>query len=256
MMKLPTVVFLLVHSPLVGPTTWAPVADALKAAGCEVVMPRLDSPPHIDGTYWSRHARIVAESVAAVPQDTTIIMVGHSGAGPLLPAIREAMHRKVAGYIFFDAGLPRDGASRLDQFDTAAEVKEFRAAAVNGILPRWTDDDLRSSIKDDALRRAFVAELPALPLAVYEEPLPVFKTWPDAPCAYVRTSATYDPFLATARNKGWPARSLDGGHFYMLNEPARAAALLQELAAAILSPKPRKESSSPAEPATTDPGQR
>jgi hypothetical protein len=214
--------------------TWTPVAEALKKAGYDVVVPRLDSPPRIEGSYWDRHARIVAESVRAVPQDRAIILVGHSGAGPLLPAIREAMHRKVAGYIFFDAGLPRDGASRLGLFDTAEEVKAFREAAVNGILPKWTDDDLRTSIKDDALRRAFVAELPALLLAVYEEPLPVFKGWPDAPCGYVRTSATYDPFLAAARKKGWPVRTLDGGHFYMLNEPGRAAALLQELAAAML----------------------
>jgi hypothetical protein len=230
----PTILFLLVHSPLVGPMTWTPVAEALRKAGHEVVVPRLDSPSGIEGYYRDRHARIVAGSVADVPRDRAIILVGHSGAGPLLPAIREAMRRKVAGYVFFDAGLPRDGASRLDLFDTAEEVKAFREAAVNGILPRWTDDDLRASINDDALRRAFVAELPVLPLAVYEEPLPVFKAWPDAPCAYVRTSTTYDPFLAAARKKGWPVRTLDGGHFFMLNEPARAAALLQELAAAML----------------------
>ncbi len=233
-MKLATIVVLLVHSPLVGPTTWAPVADALRTAGYEVIVPRLDSPPGIEGNYWNRHARIVAESVRAVPKDRAIILVGHSGAGPLLPAVSAALHRKVAGYIFFDAGLPRDGASRLDLFDTAGERQEFRAAAVNGILPKWTDDDLRSSITDDALRRVFVAELPALPLAVYEEPLPVFKGWPDAPCGYVRTSATYDPFLETARKKGWPVSRVDGGHFYMLNEPARAAAILKDMVKALL----------------------
>jgi hypothetical protein len=233
MITTPAVLFLLVHSPLVGPTTWTPVAEALRRAGSEVVVPRLDSPPGIKGSYWDRHARIVAESVRAVPKDRAIILVGHSGAGPLLPAITAAMHRKIAGTIFFDAGLPRDGASRLDLFDTAEERQEFRAAAVNGILPQWTDEDLRTAITDDALRRTFVAELPALPLVVYEEPLPVFKGWPDAPCAYVRTSATYDPFLAAARKKGWPVRSLDGGHFYLMNEPERTAALLQELAAAM-----------------------
>jgi hypothetical protein len=236
-MKVPTVLFLLVHSPLVGPMTWAPVAETLKKAGYEVVVPRLDSPPGIEASYWERHARIVAESVRAVPRDRAIILVGHSGAGPLLPAIKEAMHREIAGYIFFDAGLPRDGASRLDLFDTAEEVKAFRDAAKDGVLPKWTDADLRGSIKDDALRRSFVAELPALPLAVYEEPLPVFKGWPDAPCAYVRTSAVYDPFLAAARKLGWPVRTLDGGHFYMLNEPGRAAAILQEVAAGMLPPR-------------------
>lgn len=226
--------FLLVHSPLVGPMTWTPVAEELGKAGHEVVVARLDSPPGIEGTYWERHARSVAESVRSVPKDRAIVLVGHSGAGPLLPAIREAMRRRVAGYLFFDAGLPRDGSCRLDLFDTEEERASFRAAAVNGILPKWTDDDLRAVITDDALRRAFVAELPALPLSVYEEPLPVFKAWPDAPCGYICTSATYDPFLTAARRSGWPVRTLDGGHFYLMNEPARAAALLQEMTAELL----------------------
>ncbi|HKQ96395.1 MAG TPA: alpha/beta fold hydrolase [Candidatus Polarisedimenticolia bacterium] len=246
-MSVPTLIFLLVHSPLVGPTTWTPVAEEIRKSGFEVIVPRLDSPAPISGTYRDRHARIVAEAVAKVPRTSSIVLVGHSGAGPLLPAIREAMHRKVAGYIFFDAGLPLDRASRLDQFDTEAERREFRAAAVNGILPKWTDDDLKDSIKDDTLRRAFVAELPALPLAVYEEPLPVFKGWPDAPCAYVRTSATYDRFLATAKTKGWYALSLDGGHFYMLNEPAETARLLKTMAVFLMAragapPNPRAPS--------------
>ena len=46
----------------------------------------------------------------------------------------------------------------------------------------WTGDELRDAIPDDATRRAFVAELHArgpLPLAVYEEPLPVFDGWPE-----------------------------------------------------------------------------
>lgn len=248
MIKHLAVVFLLIHSPLVGPTTWAPVAQLLKGAGYEVVVPRLESPPGIPEHYWERHASVVAESIAAVPPDRQIILVGHSGAGPLLPALRDAMHRKVAGYIFFDAGLPKNGASRLDQFDTPAEVKEFRDSAVDGVLPKWTEADLHDAITDDTLRKAFVAELPALPLKVYEEPLPVFKGWPDAPCAYVRTSATYDRFLETARRKGWPVRSLDGGHFYMLNEPAKAAAILRELATAMLA-LAKPAANSPAKPA-------
>lgn len=236
MTKTITILFLLVHSPLVGPATWAPAADALRKAGYEVVVPRLDSPAHIDGTYWQRHARIVAASVRDVPKDRAIILVAHSGAGPLVPAIKQAMGRDVAGYIFYDAGLPKDGASRLDQFDTADERKEFRDAAKDGLLPKWTADDLRGAITDDDLRQAFAADLPSLPLAVYEEPLPVFKGWPDAPCGYVRTSATYDPFLKAAREKGWPVKILDAGHFEMLNDSKGAAAILREMAATLLAP--------------------
>ena len=33
-----------------------------------------------------------------------MILAGHSGAGPLLPAIRQATGRAIAGYLFVDAG--------------------------------------------------------------------------------------------------------------------------------------------------------
>jgi hypothetical protein len=72
----------------------------------------------------------VAESVGAVPQDWAIILVGHSGAGPLLPAIRETIHRKVAGYICFDAGLPRDGGHfyMLNELERAAALLQELAS--------------------------------------------------------------------------------------------------------------------------------
>jgi hypothetical protein len=72
--------FLLVHSPVVGPTTWRWVADELRA-GHDVVVPDL------------RHAAaggdvnsvIVAAAAAVPPEWLDVIAVGHSGAGVVLP---------------------------------------------------------------------------------------------------------------------------------------------------------------------------
>ncbi len=104
-----------------------------------------------------------------------LVLVGHSGAGVLLPAVREALGRAVAGYIFVDADIPEDNKSRLDLFQSREDRNSFRRAAQEGMLPTWTEEDLLETIPNPVLRRRFVAELRPLPLAVYEEPIPVFE---------------------------------------------------------------------------------
>src|SRR5437762_1429093 len=81
-------IFVLVHSPLVGPFTWALVADVLKKRGIEVAVPvlRNDQYEHRTGIpYWKQHALVVKNALASYPLDRSLILVGHSGAGPLLP---------------------------------------------------------------------------------------------------------------------------------------------------------------------------
>ena len=148
----------------------------------------------------------------------------------------EIRHRHpAAAYLFVDAGLPAPGASRLSQFPPpAAEAFRRAAAERGGVLHVWTDDELRETIPDAAVRAAFVAELHArgpLPLAVYEELLPVSDGWPDAPCGYLRFGANpaYDAPAAEAHRRGWPVRFIEGDHFHMLVDPPAVAAALLEL---------------------------
>ena len=219
--------FLLIHSPRVGALTWPLVADELRRAGHQVIVPNLFAAPDETLPYWQQHANAVAQAVDAETLAADPILVAHSGAGPLLPAIEQTLKRPIGGSIFADAGLPKNNASRLDLFGFPDEVRQFRESAVDGILPNWTADDLREVIPDDMVRRAFVADLPHLPLAVYEEPLPVFSAWPDTPCAYLHFSAGYDVSALEAQALGWPYTKLDGEHFHMLvDAPAVAAALI------------------------------
>ncbi len=121
--------------------------------------------------------------------------MGHSGAGPRLPAARIKVVHPVAGYVFVDAGLPGpNGASRLDFFESREEAEKFRGRAKDGLSPVWTEwfglkeQDLREIIPDGGPREQFIAELRPLPPTVYEEPLLVFSEWPDAPCGYLKCS--------------------------------------------------------------------
>lgn len=210
----------LIHSPLVGPFTWALVADELRHRGFETVLPVLQT---IKGEtpYWKQHARYVAAAIETLSPDRPVVLVAHSGAGMLLPAIRQATQHTVGGYVFVDAGIPEDGASRLDLFGNKEEADRFRRAAAGGFIPVWAEEDLREIIPDEAIRERFVSELRPLPLAVYEEPVPVFKAWPDAPCAYLSFARTeaYEQPVRRAKELGWAYTEMEGHHFHMLVDP-------------------------------------
>lgn len=222
--------FILVHSPLVGPLTWALVADELSRRGQTALVPALPDARTLTPPYWQAHAEAVAQAARLQPEPEATILVGHSGAGALLPAIRLALRRPVAAYVFVDALIPEPNASRLDLFGIPDQVAGFRQAAVNGLLPVWSADDLREAIPNAPVRERFAAELTPLPLAVYEEPLPVFAGWPDAACAYLLFNrAAYATHWERAQARGWPCAQLPGSHFHLLNDPAAVTDALLKL---------------------------
>jgi hypothetical protein len=229
----------LAHSPLVGPLTWRPVAEELARREITTLVPRLANIATSDSGYWQPHAATAAETLAPAAHKGQLILAGHSGAGPLLPAIRQALGRDVAGYLFVDAAIPEDGKSRLDLFESGEAARALRHAAVDGVLPVWGEEDLRGAIPDDGLRRAFVAELRPVPLAVYEEPIPVFAGWPDAPCGYLRFgfNPAYEAAYQRARDAGWPEIRLEGSHFHMMVEPVAVADALLALVEQLRHPR-------------------
>ena len=92
---MPAGTFVLVHSPLMGPTTWHLVADAMTAKGRQVIVPRLRPTDVIDEPYWSGFAEQVVEAVS--PGLDRVVLVGHSAAGLLLRTLKGEI-RPVLGY--------------------------------------------------------------------------------------------------------------------------------------------------------------
>lgn len=231
--------FALVHSPLVGPSTWSLVAERLRQAGSGAVVPVLHDSEGVAVPYWRQHAESAARALATVPADRPLVLVGHSGAGPLLPAIAQAGRRPIAAYLFVDAGLPHGGLSRLDEMavnDPELAARLRRHLAAGGRFPTWGDADLREVIPDSRLRQGLLAELRPRPLAFFAEPLPQVAGWPDAPCGYLRFSPAYARPAAEAERRGWPYRAFDAGHFHLLVDPAAIADAFSELAQSLLTP--------------------
>lgn len=227
-------VFLLVHSPLAGASTWMRVADGLRQQGQDALVAWLDDcGDNAALPYWQQHAKSGARAVSGLAADRRLILVGHSGAGPLLPAIARAACRPVAGYLFVDAGLPAGRAGRLDLLEQEAPelAAQLRAHLLaSGRYPEWSDEALRASVPDAAIRAQVLSELRPRGLDFWQEPLPEVAGWPDVPCGYLQFTTSYDVPAAQARGLDWPVRRLEGGHFLMMLAPELVAGCLIELA--------------------------
>ena len=205
--------FVLVHSPLVGPSTWKLVANELRARGFPAVVPSLPD-ERAGEPYWRQHAEAVAAQVAdAAPP---LVLVGHSGACPLLPAIGAAVRDPIAAYVLVDGDLPLvpAGGSRLDLLQAAAPAlaDELRALLdKGGAFPTWRDEDLREEIPDRALRASVLAEVHPQPGPFWEERLPAVAGWPDGTsnCSRARRRLPTQS-LTSSRDSGAYARRAQG----------------------------------------------
>jgi hypothetical protein len=218
----------LVHSPLVGPGTWDTLAPAIRLRGHEVAVPDLTGTLASGPPYVGHQVRLVAEVVG----DRRTVLVGHSGAGPLLPAMAEAL-AAVDGCLFLDAGLPAPGSSWFDTAPTELAERLFNLAS-EGWLPPWPDwwgeEALAELLPDDQRRARFVAGCPRLPIAMLEEIRPAHSSWDGSACGYLRLSDGYAEEAARARALEWPVARLPGHHLSVLTDPDLVAETVLELA--------------------------
>ena len=220
-------VFLLIHSPLVSALTWEPTAEHLDALGCKVCVPSISNPIATDTSYFEIHRQQVLEQVSGNPREPYLV-VGHSGAGALLPLLLQSLGDK-ARIVFVDADLPLKGRSRFDLFrDGLAD--NWRGQAEEGNLPvLWAEEELTALITDENLRRRFAGELRPTPIRVYEESIPLNRPDYGTQTGYVLLSNSYSEAYSEAERLGWVLAKRDSTHFHMLNEPQDMAEILCEI---------------------------
>jgi pimeloyl-ACP methyl ester carboxylesterase len=224
----------LVHSPLVGPSTWRPFEDTARAAGLDVVRPDLTGVDDAGRPAWHH---LVDTTVEAVSDRSGLVVIGHSGAGAVLPAIGHRLADRVRTLVFVDAIIPpavgehRASEPFLDFLDDIV---------VDGLLPQWLDwwpPDVGTSLVPsptdlDELR----ADMPRLHRSFYDDPVPVPPDWTSGPCAYLRSSPAYDDELRRAGEFGWPTATTDGSHLSVFTDPAAVFAAVRSLVRRALRP--------------------
>lgn len=240
MVSMPLLVLL--HSPLVGPLTWQPAATSLRASGYQVAVPSLTGVLDTGPPFYRKLAGRVAETIRQANPGRPVILVGHSGAGALLPAAAEAAGMPVGALVFVDAILPHPG---LSWFQTAPPAlgEQLRGLAGDGRLPPWhqwfPQEAVAGLLPEEDLRRRFIGELPRLPLAYFEERAPTVSGWSPARCGYLRLSGAYDGVADEAEGHGWLVVRESADHLAMLTRPATIAGLLDRLISALLDPGPQ-----------------
>jgi hypothetical protein len=216
--------FTLVHSPLVGPLSWSAIQVELRKRGHEVQVPSLVSA----ATSGSWQACVDAAVGGAATGDNAVL-VGHSGAGALLPVIADRIDPRPGRLVFVDAILPPESGERSV---SAPLLQHLRRIETEGRLPPWSEwfgpGIMEELIPDDDLRSAVVADMPKLPLSYFEDVIPVPSGWARTRCRYVLLSEAYREEAAEATSRGWQVCEDLGTHLDILTRPVEIADLLEK----------------------------
>jgi hypothetical protein len=172
--------------------------------------------------------------LATLPANQDLILIPHSNAGLYAPAL--STERRVAGYVFVDAGLPT-ASGRVPLAPAPFFDLLKQKADSSGLLPPWTnwwdEEDIAALFPDAETRERVEREQRQLPLAYFSESLPVPTGWDERPGAFLAFGDTYAADRREATRRAWPSKTLVGGHLHMLVEPDQVARDLIALLAAI-----------------------
>jgi hypothetical protein len=221
--------FVLVHSPLVGPSTWRWVAASMRAAGHDAVVPSMLGFESSGRPYWPAFVQTLTD---ACEGDDPLVLVAHSGAGPLLPAAIATLGDRVDRVVFAEASLPPvDGQAELAP---TWLLDHLRPLSSDGLLPPWSqwwgDGAMATLVPDPARRALLAAELPTLPFDYLEQAVPVAAGWAHRVAPSVLWfSDIFEPDATDAAGRGWRVRRINGGHLHMAVDPDEVATAIVDL---------------------------
>lgn len=213
---------LLVHSPLVGPGTLQPLAGSLAARGFEVLCPDLRG-----AETWSDLAAAAVVAAGAGKAEPNVV-IGHSGAGAIVPAVGAAIGAQ--RIVFVDAVLPPESGNW-----EPVELVRTRLETMGGperVLPAWNTwwnpNMMRRLVPDDSLRSVIEAECRPVPLTLYDSVAKQPVDWSSpGSCVYIRLSGAYVDEIADARARGWAVVERDGHHLDTATRPTEVADLIE-----------------------------
>jgi hypothetical protein len=230
-----TVKLVLLHSPLVGPGTWRLLIPLLRSHGHDVAVADFSAVMAGTGPYYPQ---LVQCARAVIGNSRNYVLIAHSAAGVLIPALAE--QGDAIGAIFVDALLPRPSRSWLDTAP-AELISGLEKLACDGRVPPWhlwwPRDAVKSLVKEAATFEKFAAELNELPFAYFNEVTPASVLAQNFATAYLQLSAGYAAEAAIAERNGWPVRRLSLHHLAMLTHCDEVASEIELLVRRLAVPK-------------------
>jgi nitrite reductase/ring-hydroxylating ferredoxin subunit len=214
---------LLLHSPLVGPTSLQPLADALVSRGHVAIVPDVRG-----ASTWEALASAAVSEAQALGVAPDAVM-GHSGAGAVLPIVGAALGAR--RIVFIDAVVPPESGNW-----TQTDVMRSRLNTMAGadrLLPVWPDwwnpNMMRRLVPDDSLRSAIALECRPVSLDLYDSEAAQPDGWSSAEsCVYIQLSSAYIDEASEAQARAWPVFSNEGHHLDTATRPELVADLVEQ----------------------------
>jgi pimeloyl-ACP methyl ester carboxylesterase len=228
--------YVLVPGFWLGPWAWDEVGAELRASGHDVVAVDLlgsTAQAHVD------------EVLAALNGHEGVVLVGHSGGGPVVAAVAERARGAVSHLVFVDTGPLPDGVPQIDF--TPPEGREWtraRMAAHGGVNPMPTREEFATQgastagLDDTTFARVHERSRPE-PEGVITGGIRRGTPDPALPKTVVACSFTAAdakglidagvPGFAEMGGPEWSFTELPTGHWPMFSEPKALASLLAGL---------------------------
>lgn len=230
--------FVLVHGMWHGSWCWRKVTPPLRAAGHEVhtvTLTGVGERSHLHSPDIDMHTHIQDVVNMLEFEDLHgVILVGHSLAGFMAPAVADRVPERVAHIVNLDGGLPVDGKPIKDLMPDMWDEMRRRAQASGDVwwvppIPEWTF----GVTGDDLIWMR--SKLTPHPLRTWETPLlfssPALRTIPRT-FIHCTEGATPDEIASQARDcaeMGWRSSTLATGHDAMITAPSQLTDLLLTL---------------------------
>ena len=231
--------FLLVHGAWSGGWAWKKLRPLLRARGHDVFSPTLTglgervhlTSPEVD---LALHVEDIL-GVLACEDLRNAILVGHNYSGMVVTGVADRVSERVAGVVYLDAFVPRDGQSMAELVGAQALAARVEAQRSVGdgwrvpptVLPPDTSaDDVAWALPRRAMQPAATFDQ-VLPLTGAVDLLPRSFIY----CTRFSPGDVFRKFAERARTeKGWRLDEIDASHNPHITRPEALAALLHEVA--------------------------
>ncbi len=220
--------WVLVPSPLLGGSSWNPVASEMRSTHrchvteIDVVPSMVGEPSHL--AHWADQV------VALVEGDTPVVVVGHGAAVPRLPWLCGRMlaaGHPVTGLVAVDGRFPEPGLAPTAARPSFAGLIDdlVRPDEYLPPWPRWWGT-LAFELVPVQYRERLLADAPMLPRESFDEPIPAVELPPTFNCHFLAFGHGYRDEMERAAAAGWQVTWLRGQHLHQLVEPAAVARAL------------------------------
>ncbi|MEL7156672.1 MAG: hypothetical protein AAFN30_08745 [Actinomycetota bacterium] len=221
-----------IPSPLLGPTTWAAVADLMDERGQTSTIASTTMTTTGDGDHVAPWMEEILDH-APPESGRPVVVVGHSAACPRIPLVVEALLEegwKVTSYICVDGRFP-DGRAFTDMSAHFGPMLDsiIRPDDYLPPWPRWWGSLVEGLVVDPSARDQVFSEAPPIPRKWFDQVCPVPELPPEVRPAFLSFGPGYAESRDRAHEAGWLTHQLTGDHLHQVVAPEEVANTLEAM---------------------------